>query len=113
MKKLLKERLITSETAILAHKKGFYNYVRRGNSTQSLLQKWLREVCDMYVLVTHNGILFDVSIYGRYTTDEIVIKSYLTKKPTFITYEQALEAGLQEALKLISNTNGNNNSSNT
>lgn len=75
--------------------------------TQSLLQKWLREV--------HNIIVEVVTYYNE--TDlplnkPIKPKGYFAwdyynenfseeKAPKFKTYEQALEQGLQEALKLI------------
>jgi hypothetical protein len=69
--------------------------------SQSLLQKWLREVHNLVVLVT---IPFD--IFYAYTIDGINGNSYYTeskqyKGQDFITYEETLEAGLQEALKLI------------
>jgi hypothetical protein len=67
--------------------------------TQSLLQKWLREVHEIYVYSEHdfnpkgNGILYHTNWYrvgGGYSENE-----------EFKTYEEALEVGLQEALKLI------------
>ena len=53
--------------------------------TQSLAQKWLREVHNIDVLV--------YKVKKKYTTE------YCTKH--YNTYEQALEEALQEALKLI------------
>lgn len=71
--------------------------------TQSLLQKWLRDEHDLEAYVIPN----------HYYKDGKLVKQYRAWKPTktgqemisrdtfFNTYEQALEKGLQEALKLI------------
>lgn len=66
--------------------------------TQSLLQKWLREVHNIHVwCIPHiNSSMY----YG--------VKCWLSNSNTvqidaFKTYEEALEEGLQEALKLIKN----------
>lgn len=63
--------------------------------TQSLLQKWLRETHRIYVLadmgITRN-------YHWKYFTDS---DSFVYPKGNFKTYEEALEKGLQEALKLI------------
>lgn len=59
--------------------------------TQSLLQKWLREV--------HNIEFIPPLKFGQ---DEYACQIVRTdKKKTFKTYEEALEIGLQEALNLI------------
>ena len=76
--------------------------------TQSLLQKWLREEMDMWVTIIFNGITYSISIYGRYTPDEEEIEISNTgslnfEDKYFLRYEQALEVGLQETLKLIDN----------
>lgn len=65
--------------------------------TQSVLQKWLREVHGIDVLV-------DVEYYlkgRRYICNIFSFKEDLTLD-SFNTYKETLEAGLQEALKLIS-----------
>jgi hypothetical protein len=67
--------------------------------TQSLLQKWLREVHKIDVEIQRSGEInasrdgFKYSIYGESSWDysDIVFK----------IYEEALEKGLLEALKLI------------
>lgn len=68
--------------------------------TQSLLQKWLRDIHDVNVCVE----------LGSYSTKNKVIKEYKSvvfsweydeKYFNCFTYEEALEKGLQEALKLI------------
>jgi hypothetical protein len=63
--------------------------------TQSLLQKWLREVHSIYINVnTDNNKLFCVDINEEYFYD-------CARFDWYKTYEEALEIGLQEALKLI------------
>lgn len=66
--------------------------------TQSLLQKWLREVHNIIVYVT------PFKDIGDDLNDPIRFKVFTTKTTNSIeykTYEEALEIGLQEALKLI------------
>jgi hypothetical protein len=129
----MKEELITFETAKLAKEKGFtrgkYNfdfYKPDGNvlhmidfssefvkfcipySTQSLLQKWLREVHGINIFMTFKPnikkwdfIPYFMSMDGK---EYIKYNSEYTKiynERRFDTYEEALETGLQEALKLI------------
>ena len=121
----MKEQLISFETAKLASKKGFYwwtekRYNRNGlfneskswsisAPTQSLLQKWLRE---------EHGFSFEIqtkynkpsqisSDFWRLSIKDMnrlfkncnPNRAYITGK----TYEEVLEKGLQEALKLINN----------
>lgn len=76
--------------------------------TQSLLQKWLREIHNIYV---------ESHYFHGYDEDrfyyEIKIKSnenYLGNQDSddnIYTYEQALELGLQEGLNLIKKKNKN------
>lgn len=119
----MKEQLISFETAKLAKEKGFNNegmthscnylYASTGKlvsigsnefwspdstlicsaPTQSLLQKWLRE--------KHNIQLFIFKQISCCWTWTIWGESASTCLDRFDTYEQALEKGLQEALKLI------------
>lgn len=65
-------------------------YVSR--PTQSLLQKWLREMCNIDVFVYKGKSGYYVQSYQR---------DLNTENCDFKTYEEALELGLQEALKLI------------
>ncbi len=96
----MKEQLISFETDMLAKEKGAY-FIYSGldvTCTQSLLQRWLREKHNIPVNVT--------SMYeGDYGFDINPINSgnhnILFRKKNVGTYEEALEAGLQEALKLI------------
>lgn len=103
----MKEQLISFETAKLANKKEFiectenrynkkgtFNYSKAYSisaPTQSLLQKWLRETHNIVVLVWYNPELQEWESH--------ISEKYYESK--FETYEEALEKGLQEALKLI------------
>lgn len=77
--------------------------------TQSLFQKWLREKHNLVVLITYphtntnrvegiNSVMFNIEIYTLKGGD--ALKTYTFIKFTD-NYEQALEAGLNRALKLI------------
>lgn len=124
----MQEQLITFETAKLAKGKGFdwkckdwfkkngesdnlnaYTWnSNEGNQvnflftrpTQSLLQKWLREVKNIDVIVlyqygTDKERKYDVETYSMYVEEEEF------EEVEYNSYEEALEDGLQEALKLI------------
>ena len=71
--------------------------------TQSLLQKWLREIKDIYVNVSFDGHMFDVNILNMKTGDHKELFSTLSNSfgYCFTEYEEALEEGLQGALKMI------------
>jgi len=123
------DQLISFETAILAKEKGFsrkdidaypgitfsytinengydegkLNHVHMGIPalTQSLLQKWLREKhnIQMFLHPYSDGtfacdVIDNKTIYGDN-------KPHRCNSPRLNTYEEALEVGLQEALKLI------------
>ena len=63
--------------------------------TQSLLQRWLREKHNIHINVTPSA---DYTAYKAFVHKA----SYLTVKYEYYnTYEQALEKGLEEGLKLI------------
>jgi len=131
----MEDTLINFETAKLAKEKGFDIFTEKmyrqdgilGNSdfsrestfrapTQSLLQKWLREVhnCFIDILPHRDGDsknkqwknkedvfwTVEVDYYGK--NFEIELTDYSDFIQHFNkTYEKALEKGLQEALKLI------------
>ena len=69
--------------------------------TQSLAQKWLREV--------HNIVITCASMYENEKNENIIYWFWIQGSPnedendelSFKTYEEALEAGLQDGLKLI------------
>lgn len=66
--------------------------------TQSLLQKWLREIYNIHIWILRinkNGYY-----QFEYSNQEVMGSGQAWK-----TYEEALEKGLQEALKLIKNDN--------
>ena len=115
----MKDQLISFETAKLAKERKFdsveHNYYNKNGEltnfggtmdnklksvfvapTQSLLQKWLRKEHNIHISLypLKNGWGMDVrpTIYG---------KSSFFEARRFKTFEQALEKGLQEALKLI------------
>jgi len=126
----MKDELITLETAKLAKEKGFNELVSKvyndgiltkgitgegkevsnaewgvryccSAPTQSLLQKWLREE---YNLSVESSMNFEKGVAG-YLGWVIRVKDdgfnrYPMKNQVY-TYEEALEIGLQEALKLI------------
>ena len=62
----------------------------------SLLAKWLREEHNIH-LIAYKNINIDGYDWCYITTDGI------TNINSYKTYEEALEAGLQETLKLINN----------
>jgi hypothetical protein len=67
---------------------------------QSVLQQWLREIHRIHIRIEHDN-------NGSHTFWEIMVlpiynySGSTIKLQGFDTYEDALEAGLQEALKLI------------
>jgi hypothetical protein len=128
----MKEELISFETAKLAKEKGFdisvdgrwwyhcdyldWRLSEKGASkwhpdedsfpapTQSLLQKWLREAHNIQIVV---DVYDDSEHFPRYSIRGCHWVKW-GEGSEFIkyeckTYEEALEIGLQEALKLINN----------
>ena len=105
----MKEQLISFETAKLAKEKGFNIKIYKNTidyelnpPTQSLLQKWLREVHKIHIeieiaadeeLVNIIPFIYQISIYKQ--------KEGYFPRDFYNTYEEALEEGLLEALKLI------------
>ncbi len=74
--------------------------------TQSLLQKWLREIYRIDVIILPNTSSNDVflSIIPSKTYSNFLwkdLESMDTISNNYKTYEEALEVGLQEGLKLI------------
>jgi hypothetical protein len=127
----MKDELVTFETAKLAKEKGFNipipqngqvygitegkidtaiesNQIKNWNDdkyndicsapTQSLLQRWLRDEKNLWVWVDH----YKNRTYTAHISDECDnSKSNELFGNIYYSYEQALENGLQEALKLI------------
>lgn len=72
---------------------------------QSLLQKWLREVHNIHINgeVRWNNFNKKELIYEFWIKDmrEVKPSTRVHTEPSILSYEEALEKGLQEALKLI------------
>ena len=92
------EEFVTLETAKLLKEKGMFTDIEF--PTQSVAQKWLRETKNLHIEISY--------MYENYWTyDILTIQRHdligLSDRPIsrYNTYEEALEAGLQEALKLI------------
>lgn len=66
--------------------------------TQSLLQKWLREIHDIHISLNYEVPNYSCTIggYDQNKDEHTCIELY-----SWMPYEEALEKGLQEALKLI------------
>ena len=94
MKKIrnIEEEIVSPKTATLARSIGF----EKCNMTQSLLQKYLREVEEIHIgiEIRETGYKW----YFKYDHNRSRIASY--DKP-FSTYEKALEDALQEALNIV------------
>jgi hypothetical protein len=86
----MQEELITKETAVLGESIGYPFYTYPNVPTQSLLQKWLREVHNIFITVNIN--LYCAIFHNK---DFYMVTDY------YNSYEEVLEVGLQEALKLI------------
>ena len=92
------EELVTLETAKLLKEKGMFTDIEF--PTQSVAQKWIRETKNLHIEISY--------MYENYWTyDILTIPRHdligLSDRPIirYNTYEEALEACLQEALKLI------------
>ena len=105
----MKEEIISLETAKLANEKGF-NYPgfmmfdMMGNinlPTQPLLQRWLREVYNIHINVMNQVDHWELMITRRNPYSGSLGLSELESR-CFETYEETLEIGLLEVLKLIS-----------
>lgn len=126
----MKDQYITLETAKLAKEKGFnygdsyfnddgsYNGRKLGmyqgneyngrywRSTQSLLQKWLREVHGFEIQIFTMGIFMNKSTtpFSEFTLKKyqyVLNADHYYNGAGHDTYEESLEAALQKALKLI------------
>lgn len=122
------EELVTLETAELLKEKGFKlrKYLKNVSTLhhcykylsvppQSVAQKWIRETKNIHVLSTpkvvesYNKIgevvktevefyYWDIYVVGNNNHKHIIQNCFINQ---FNTYEEALEAGIFEALKLI------------
>lgn len=120
------EELVTLETAKMLKEKGFNEYCKnvidivnilretlyRTNDnlpkqcfslpTQSIAQKWLREVKNLHICIynTASGYSYEISKADN-GTEVLCMPKGPNDGGKWDTYEEALEAGIQEALKLI------------
>ena len=75
--------------------------------TQSLLQRWLREKYKIFINVEINSneeyrvTVFKIIIAFKDTFNRATFDNNQYSESRYKTYEEALEKGLQEALKLI------------
>lgn len=106
----MKETLVSFKTAELAEEKGFNeDYLVDPKMvlrpTQSLLQKYLREKYSIFIEIRHCFKDLTKYTFHVYTTWEEYMeklkKAFKNEMPICNTYEEALEEGLYEALKLI------------
>jgi len=123
----MEDTLISFNTAILAKEKGFNircdnKYDSEGNiltityssaypelikaPTQSLLQRWLREVHDIHVNPSHSYTKGGKDL-GYSLSIESNSYKYLGKYLYDYTYEEILEQGLFEALSIIKESKTN------
>lgn len=129
----MEEQLITTETAKLAQEKGFnwkvvyyfnedreeknnlsfpddYNKIFNciSRPSQSLLQKWLREIHDIHIeiqAIKGGYISTKLEVPKTYYkqcvySDLVSLEEETEDENRYDSYEEALEAALQEALKL-------------
>lgn len=128
----MEEQLVSFETAKLAKEKGFIeetyahfddksgkewnlNLLRNYNipystaisrPTQALLQKWLREIHKLYIVIHihKEGYSYNIHSIKNNREDKFLISTILESIAStkwINTYEEALEAGLLAALNLI------------
>nr|DAQ15195.1 MAG TPA: hypothetical protein [Caudoviricetes sp.] len=109
---VMTEELVTLETAKLLKEKGFqqrkyfinvstlhhcYKYL--SVPPQSIAQKWLRENHSIHIAVDFNQ--YGRWYYRLYDIEDYDFLSETEVDKIYKSYEEALEAGIQEALKLI------------
>ena len=92
------EELVTLETAKSLKEKGMFTDIEF--PPQSVAQKWLRETKNLHIEISYmyeNYWLYDILTIPAHDliglSDRPIVR--------YNTYEEALEAGIQEALKLI------------
>lgn len=122
------EELVTLETAKLLKEKGFNEYckdiIKEDNNrimqsvfrtnknlpklcysrpTQSIAQKWLRDIQNIHICIYNCACGYGYEISKADNGTHIVSSAYKGTNDggKLDTYEEALEAGIQEALKLI------------
>lgn len=103
----MKDKLVTLKTLKLAKEKRF-RWNKLTKPTQSLIHKWLRDKYDLHVIpyILSGLDLKDYSVEvihprpkGTMGCDSMLSRDNSMKR--FKKYEDALEFGLQESLKMI------------
>lgn len=97
----MKEEIITLETVKLLN--AVLPYRDLYQPSQSLVQKWLRETKNLHISIIRNtcGYCYDIckADNGTHLTDGIFVGP--NHGGQWDTYEEALEVGIQEAIRLI------------
>lgn len=90
-----------SLTDLLENHNFKYNYYTAYSApTQSLTQKWIREVHNIHIIIDFNPTK-DNGWY--YCMVNIITNIPNFSNETFASYEEALEEGIKQALQLINN----------
>lgn len=91
------EELVTLGTAKLMKDKGMFTDI------EFIIQKWLRETKNIHICVYNCACGYGYEISKADNGTHIASSTYKGTNDggNWDTYEEALEAGLQEALKLI------------
>lgn len=97
----MEEQLITLETAKMLN--DILPYRCYYQPTQSLLQKWLREIKNLHIAIIRNacGYGYDICKADNGTHIADGVFDGPNDGGQWDTYEEALETGMQEALKLL------------
>lgn len=97
----MEEQLITLETAKMLN--DILPYRCYYQPTQSLLQKWLREIKNLHIDIIRDacGYGYDICKADNGTHIADGVFDGPNDGGQWDTYEEALEAGIQKALKLI------------
>ena len=95
------EELVTLETAKLLKEKGFNEPCMI--PPKSVAQKWIRETKNIHICVYNCACGYGYEISKADNGTHIISSAYkgTNDGEEWDSYEEALEAGLQEALKLI------------
>ena len=83
----------------------FNNHKAYSRPTQALLKKWLREIHNIQVYVHPYSLNQNHKMVGGIGFYEVVVDKAVTTWSGYNTYEEALEVGLLEALKLLPDKN--------
>lgn len=95
------EEFVTLETAKLLKDKGMFTDIEF--TTQSVAQKWLRDIQNIHICIYNCacGYGYEISKADNGTHMASSVYKGTNDGEEWDSYEEALEAGLQEALKLI------------